>query len=351
VEMVRDPHAWAQHFAISARAIEDAALGRVHFPEAPGGDWTAARMEGAPDWDAATMAIPRMLSYWGGQQNTPRLPGPHDYYLVLMALYELPIALAAIGGIVHAARRRTPFGDLLLWWAFTSFVLYALANEKVPWLLTQIMLPLILLAGMWLGDLQVAKSKRPALVFACALSAIFLLRHVLATSFGRPVDQHEPLYYAQTTEAYRDEFDKALRETAGQAGDVWVDMAVQWPAVWYLREGAPLKGASNMALSNSPPTQPCRAGVVSVEVWDKNAAQLKKQWKATKVDYFIWPRASWPALRPDRYWNLWLHRRVNPEYKEKGYRDWLPDGTLKDDSLLAWPGEWSHSEVMVAEKR
>lgn len=346
-EIARNPDVWSQKFSASVGAIKAAALHQYQFAPAPDGDWTKPQLAEAPDWDSATMAIPRMLHYWGGQQAKPRLPGPHDYYLVLMILYELPIALAAIGGIVHAAKKRTPFGDLLLWWAFTSFVLYALANEKVPWLLTQIMLPLILLAGVWLGSLEVKTERRGVFYAACALSALFLLRNVAATSFGRPVDQHEPLYYAQTTETFRDEYAKALDETAQQSGDVWVDFAVQWPVVWWLRQGAPLKGDSNMALSASPPTNPMRVAVTSVETWDKYKSQLK-DWNAKKVDYFIWPRASWPAIRPDRFWNFWAHRRVNPEYKQPGYRDWKPDGTLNDDSLLAWPGEWSHGEIIVA---
>jgi hypothetical protein len=61
-----------------------------------------------------------MLEYWGGQQAKPRLPGRHDYYIVLMALYELPIALAAYvdWSICLAAVRRLPIccsgGRLLL---------------------------------------------------------------------------------------------------------------------------------------------------------------------------------------------------------------------------------------------
>ena len=101
---------------------------------------------------------------------------------------------------------------------------------------------------------------------------------------------------------------------------------------------------------NDTPKNPTRVAVVSVETWDKYKAQLP-DWKAQKLDYFIWPRASWPAIRPDRFWNFWVHRRVNPEYKQKGYRDWKPDGTIRDNSLLAAPGEWSHSEIIVAQRK
>ncbi len=290
-----------------------------------------------------------MLSYWGGQQKKPRLPGRHDYYLVLMILYELPLALAALGGIWHASRRRTPFGDLLLWWAFTSFVLYAVANEKVPWLLTHIMFPLILLAGMWLGDTQWKGTRLKVLYGACVFGAIFLLRNVLATSFDRPNDHHEPMFYAQTTEVFRDTYQKAMTVTARESGDVWLDVPTQWPAVWWLRPDAPFKGNANMAYNANLPDTPIKVAVISIENWEKYKAKLPG-WRHEKVDYFIWPRASWPALRPKTFWNFWAYRKVNPEYKNENYRQTLPDGTIDDNSLLAFPGEWSNNEAIIAWK-
>ena len=349
VEMVKSPAAWAQKFDRSINAIGATIRGKKQFDVPPDKDWTAAQIVEAPDWDAAIGAVPRMLSYWGGQQKKPRLPGRHDYYLVLMILYELPLALAAIGGIWHAGKKRTPFGDLLLWWAFTSFVLYAVANEKVPWLLTHIMFPLILLAGMWLGETQWKGTKLKVLCGVCVLGAIFLLRNVLATSFGRPNDQHEPMFYAQTTEMFRDTYQKAMTVTAQEYGDVWLDAPTQWPAVWWLRPDAPYKGNANMAYNEKMPDSPIKVAVISLENWDKYKAKLPG-WRHEKVDYFIWPRASWPALRPKNFWNFWAHRQVNPEYKSKNYRQVLPDGTINDKSLLAFPGEWSNNQAVIAWK-
>ena len=336
VEMVKNPAAWTQKFDRSVTAISATMRGQREFSVPPEKDWTAAQIVEAPDWDAAISAIPRMLSYWGGQQKKPRLPGPHDYYIVMMLLYELPLVLAALGGIWHASRRRTPFGDLLLWWAFTSFVLYAVANEKVPWLLTHIMLPLILLAGMWLGSAEWKGVRSKVLYAACTLGAVFLLRHVFATSFGRPNDQHEPMYYAQTTETFRDTYVNAMRITADQNGDVWLDPPTQWPAVWWLRSDAPLKGSANMAYNAELPPNPIKVAVISTENWKKYQGQLPG-WRHKTADYFVWARASWPALRPQVFWNFWAYRKVNTGNEL--------DGILKP------PGEWSHSEAVIAWKQ
>ncbi|HEY0075302.1 MAG TPA: glycosyltransferase family 39 protein [Abditibacteriaceae bacterium] len=336
VEMVKTPAAWAQKFDRSITAISATMRGQKEFSVPPKKDWTASQIVEAPDWDAATMAIPRMLSYWGGQQKKPRLPGPHDYYLVLMLLYELPLVLAAIGGIWHASRRRTPFGDLLLWWAFTSFVLYAVANEKVPWLLTHIMLPLILLAGMWLGSVEWKGPRLKVLYAASVLGAVFLLRHVLATSFGQPNDQHEPMYYAQTTETFRKTYEEAMKATANGEGDVWLDPPTQWPAVWWLRPDALLKGNANMAYNEALPSGPIKVAVISPDNWKKYQPQLTG-WQHRKVPYFVWARASWPALRPKTFWNFWAYRKVNT------------GNNL--DGLLTPPGEWSHNEAVIAWKQ
>ncbi len=332
VEMVKTPAAWAQKFDRSVTAISATMRHQKQFDVPPDKDWTAAQIAEAPDWDAAISAVPRMLSYWGGQQKKPRLPGRHDYYLTLMILYELPLVLAAIGGIWHASRRRTPFGDLLLWWAFTSFVLYAVANEKVPWLLTHILFPLILLAGIWLGDTQWKRQHLKVLYGVCVLSAIFLLRNVLATSFGRPNDQHEPMFYAQTTEVFRDTYNNAMTITAQDAGDVWLDPPTQWPAVWWLRPNAPYKGNANMSYNEKLPDTPIKVAVISLDDWKKYEAKLPG-WRHEKIDYFIWPRASWPALRPKTFWNFWAYRKTN-----------------KGNNLLDAPGEWSNNEAIIAWK-
>lgn len=124
------------------------------------------------------------LAYWLEQHGVERGGQPLFYYLLLLTMYELlPLALAA-GGLVLLLRRRqldwspTPFGsvtrglnskvntgatpaparhrrallEFLVWWALASFFAYSLAGERMPWLTTHIVLPLVLLGG-WFGAL------------------------------------------------------------------------------------------------------------------------------------------------------------------------------------------------------
>jgi uncharacterized protein (TIGR03663 family) len=352
VEAVRNPSQWIEARQRSVSAIGSAIAGQGNW--IPHGDGTLKSnvyLLDAPDWSDIVMAIPKMLEYWGGQQGKPRLPGPHDYYVVLLSLYELPIALAALGGIYLACRRRTPFTDLLLWWAITSFVLYSLANEKVPWLMTHIILPFAFLGGLalakWFENVYVSTrttaNRNAQYVFgaACVLGAIYLLRGTIATSFERPGDRREPLFYAQPTEAFRDSLLGALERTRGDNRSIWVHADKVWPAIWYLRQGAPCMGSSTVQWGQWPDAAPLRFAVhVSPEDWaaktvNDPVAQMQLQqlqsrfenWNSEKTDFIVWPRASWSALRPDRWATFWLARHCSTK-----------NGMLS---------EWSHSPAVV----
>ena len=319
-------------------------------PPLPNQTWLDNRLDFAQDWDDVTMAIPRGLGYWGKQQKEPRLPGRHDYYLVLMTLYEAPIVIAAIGGIVLASRRRSPFTDLLLWWAFTSYVLYALANEKVPWLLNHIMLPFCLLGGWWLSQLRPQSTlTQRAMTLGCAAGAIFLLRGVSATNFERAVENREPMFYAQTTEDFRDALFNGLEKTRDSKDTIWIHGEKQWPPAWYLRNGAPLRGESPVGFPTTPGPEPHRFMLTTDSDWPVRQKEPRfANWKGETVYHYIWPRASWPALRPDRFWRWWAKRDALTKAEEKMMKDGVKTLDTLEDTILKTPGEWSHSTAVFA---
>ena len=263
----------------------------------------------------ALRALPAMLEYWGGQQRKPRLPGPNDYYFRLFAIYELPLLLAALWGMFCALRRRTPFTDLLLWWALTSLGLYAIANEKVPWLLAHQVLPLALLAGWGLAQ---AELKTTALRLAFAgtvlVALVFSLRHVVAANFEAAADRHEPLFFAQTTQAYRDAMFEAIQNLQGNAaGAAWIAPSQQWPAGWYLRnEATILKGASAKWDEKAPVEENLKIVFCSVEEWQNLHSQPRfVSWKSRIVPRYVWPRPAWTALYPVAFWHFWRFREAS----------------------------------------
>ena len=92
------------------------------------------------------------LGYWLEQQDVARGGQPWYYHFLLGSLYEfLPIVFGVIA-IVYFVKKGDLFGMMLGFWAVLTFGAYTYASEKMPWLLVNLALPFILLAGMLIGD-------------------------------------------------------------------------------------------------------------------------------------------------------------------------------------------------------
>ena len=150
------------------------------------------------------------LGYWLTQQEVARGSQPWFYYLLLGVLYDLlPLVVGGAAFLAGAARLRRPFWDpaagdlppgtvsdrtaagtdpgtdaignrplpapgsdpvpdradrraflsLLLWWTLATWSAYLVAGEKMPWLMTHMVLPLCLLAGWGVGRIAVAAGR------------------------------------------------------------------------------------------------------------------------------------------------------------------------------------------------
>ena len=92
------------------------------------------------------------LGYWVVQQDVARGNQPWYYYFIITSVYEfLPLVFGLVAAVYYV-RRRDPFGTFLVYWTVATFVMYTIASEKMPWLLVNITLPLIVLAGRVLGE-------------------------------------------------------------------------------------------------------------------------------------------------------------------------------------------------------
>ena len=120
-----------------------------------GAIWTFTYSSFFTNWAGIASGGWRSAGYWLAQQQlpVPRGDQPGYYYVILTSVYEfLPLAFA-VAGAVYYLRRRDYFGLFLVYWAGLTFLLYTMAGEKMPWLLVNVALPLIVLAGRFLGDL------------------------------------------------------------------------------------------------------------------------------------------------------------------------------------------------------
>lgn len=102
------------------------------------------------------------LNYWLSQQDFARGGQPWFYYFMLLPLYELvPLVLGVLA--IALVRPRHLFFWFCAYWFVAAVLIYSWAGEKMPWMLPQITLPLILLAGRLLGQWADAGWGRAAL--------------------------------------------------------------------------------------------------------------------------------------------------------------------------------------------
>ena len=93
------------------------------------------------------------LGYWLAQQEVARGGQPWYYHLVISSVYEFLPLLFGVVAIVYYLRKGELFGLLLSFWAVGTLIIYTYAGEKMPWLLVNVALPFIVLAGKFIGEI------------------------------------------------------------------------------------------------------------------------------------------------------------------------------------------------------
>ena len=92
------------------------------------------------------------LGYWIVQQGEARGGQPAHYYLTLIPIYEYLPAIFSVLATLYFLKHRSKFNLFLIYWTVVTLSLYTVASEKMPWLLVNISLPMIVLSGKFLGD-------------------------------------------------------------------------------------------------------------------------------------------------------------------------------------------------------
>ncbi|HMA05754.1 MAG TPA: flippase activity-associated protein Agl23 [Methanomicrobiales archaeon] len=207
-------------------------------------------------------AAQRAIGHWLEIHEACRLCGPWYFYLLLFAIYELPILILAIAGTLQflAARtdlrgwwedlrrrirreepstetllarlgaapnalspmeaKREEFFGFCIWWMVLSMAFYAIVNEKVPWLIIPQLLPAVFVAMYRLTDTK---------TIIAIVSVAFLVLATWHTSFV-PADVNEPIVQVQNSEDLR-----GLFSQIDNSSRVAVASENYWPLPWYYR--------------------------------------------------------------------------------------------------------------------
>lgn len=206
-------------------------------------------------------AVEKAISHWYEMHRIQRMGGPYFYYLPIIALYELPVLVFGILGMFYYGCRnrikekllavlliywvfvdimyliaqtypwagkflpvtyiqssiliflpllvigmigvvyiQNRFIAFLVFWALSNFFIYSYVQEKVPWLVLNPLLPLILIAAAYLGEVLPALNIRSiagaALVIFLLISSLFFVHSSLLLNYQNYTDPAEPMIQA-----------------------------------------------------------------------------------------------------------------------------------------------------------
>lgn len=202
------------------------------------------------DVDAVKDAAFSAFSHWYEMHEVERISGPPYYYIPLLFLYELPIAMFAfLGSIEYTVRfirnREHPMMAFLVYFLVVNLAAYAYIGEKVPWLILHPLLPAILIAGAYLGEILPSLKYRPrwaeaVLVVILIFSSSYFLYTSYNLNYRNYSDPAEPLIQASQPPQKFQEFLAVLHETAqlhkGYYTEIQVtDVEMETQLLWQIR--------------------------------------------------------------------------------------------------------------------
>ncbi|MEN6610322.1 MAG: flippase activity-associated protein Agl23 [Methanoregulaceae archaeon] len=220
------------------------------------------------NFDIATSGWYQAVDHWTAMHNEQRLGGPWFYYILFLILYELPIFILAIIGILQfilsdaslknpvplilsrirgrksdsdtgkpihflvtrsleqikklpvQLDKNTEFTRFCIVWMLLTMAMYAYIGEKVPWLLIPQLLPMIFVAAHRLNYLKI--------IGVCA-GCIFLALLTWHVAFV-PADVNEPIVQVQNSEELR-----IVMNQIDASDKVVLASKDYWPLPWYYR--------------------------------------------------------------------------------------------------------------------
>jgi len=189
------------------------------------------------------------LGYWIVQQGEGRGNQPFYYYFVLSSIYELAILILSLIAIIYYIKikkiKPNDFTFFLIFWVITSWIIYTLASEKMPWLLFNLSVPMIFLSGKFLGDTLTSLSLKGTLKYqsivlsGISLILIFNLWVTYRVNFINSDIPREMLIYTQTSPDLKSISDaiNIYQNPSNKQQNILIDTTsgFVWPWVWYLR--------------------------------------------------------------------------------------------------------------------
>jgi predicted membrane-bound mannosyltransferase len=250
-------------------------------------------------------AFMKAVTHWYEMHKIERMAGPFFFYLPIIAMYELPIFIFGILGIVHyggiqkknekiliailsywiildimyylkylypesgrflpisyvpdsiiiylpllifaiitVLRSNNKFLSFLIYWTLTNFIVYSYIQEKVPWLVLNPLLPLSIIAAIYLSEIISGlnfKSWNGIIGFCLIIIvASFFIYSSVGLNFYRYTDPAEPLIQAsqppQKFSYLLEKINEVSLQYQENSTDIQItDGELETQFLWYLR--------------------------------------------------------------------------------------------------------------------
>ncbi len=206
-------------------------------------------------------AVEKAISHWYEMHRIQRLGGPFFFYFSIIALYELPVLVFGVLGMFYFGLRdrkkenlltllllywvivdimyiiagnypfaarflpvsyvqssiiiflpllllgiigvlyiRDRFFAFLIYWGLANFFVYSYLQEKVPWLVLNLLLPLILIAASYLGELprrlNIRSKDGEAAVIFILVCTLFFVHSSVQLNYQNYTNPAEPMIQA-----------------------------------------------------------------------------------------------------------------------------------------------------------
>ncbi len=201
-------------------------------------------------------AFLKAVSHWYQMHSIQRMGGPLYFYIPIIALYELPVLVFGIAGIFHYYRKNDILMIFLGYWAMANLIVYSYIQEKVPWLVLNPLLPLVLIAGAYIGEVLSGKIiydpkiRAAAVIFLVVSSSFFVYSSVFLNYYGYTNTAGPLIQAAQPPQRFSEflgKISETSRQYRNQSTEVEVaDEGIETQFLWYLRHYPNVKWKVNI---------------------------------------------------------------------------------------------------------
>jgi len=198
--------------------------------------------------EGISKGIWQSLGYWIIQQGEARGDQPLFYYVFSSIIYEYLPLILSIAAISYFWKIKKMFGInfFLSYWAISTFLIYTIASEKMPWLLVNITIPLIFLSSRFLEEVfqklntrKKITGKQIIILTTIIILAILTLSTSIRATFHNSDIPKEMLIYTQTSPDLKTVSDRIndFEYTSKDSISILIDSTsgFTWPWAWYMR--------------------------------------------------------------------------------------------------------------------